>query len=243
MIGDFVKGASYVFKGFSLLQLKGVKRYVVIPALINFILFTTAIWFGYNKIDQLLDQFLPSWLAWLEFLLLPLFIIASLIIVFFVFTIVANILGAPFNSLLSEKIELHINMPHPPENTQDTNLYLSIVRSATNGIGNEIKKLLYITARAIPLLILFLIPGINVIAPFLWFIFGAWMLAIEYFDYPMGNREILFKRQLTLLKQKRYLSLGLGAALLFMTIIPGLNFFAMPVGVAAATALWVDHYQ
>ena len=37
--------------------------------------------------------------------------------------------------------------------------------------------------------------------------------------------------------------MGLGIALMMMTIIPGLNFFAMPVGVAAATSLWCGHLK
>ncbi len=73
--------------------------------------------------------------------------------------------------------------------------------------------------------------------------FGAWMLAIEYLDYPMGNQNLTFKQQLTIIKQNRFLCLGLGMAMMVMTIIPGLNFFAMPVGVAAATSLWAKHLK
>jgi len=246
MISPILKGISHVRNGFSLITLRGVKRYVVVPVLINFILFTGAIWYGYVQFDTLLEQNLPSWLGWLEFLIWPLFIIACLLVVFFAFTIVANVFGAPFNGVLSEKIEQQI--AHKTNNTEASESnnksgYLSLLRGARIGISNEFRKLFYIVIRAIPLLILFLIPGLNIFAPFIWFLFGAWMFAIEYLDYPMGNRDMGFKQQLTLIKKNRFLCLGMGMGIMVMTIIPGLNFFAMPVGVAAATSLWAEHLK
>jgi len=247
MVPQILKGISHVRIGFKLIKLPGVKRYVAIPALINIILFTAAIWYGYFKFDSLLEQKLPNWLDWLEFLIWPLFFIAALVIVFFAFTLVANIFGAPFNGVLSEKIEDKINNK-TDVSTENSNLdqksnYLDLLRGARIGISNEFRKLFYIAIRAIPLLLIWLIPGINLFAPFIWFLFGAWLLAIEYLDYPMGNRDFTFKQQLTIIKQHRFLCLGMGIGLMVMTIIPVLNFFAMPVGVAAATALWTEHLK
>lgn len=247
MISQTLKGISHVRDGFKLIKLRGVKRYVAIPALINIILFTAAIWYGYLKFDSLLEQKLPNWLDWLEFLIWPLFFIAALVIVFFAFTLVANIFGAPFNGVLSQKIEDKIdNKTEPAEenSAEDTKTnYLELLRGARIGISNEFRKLFYIAIRAIPLLFIWLIPGINLLAPIIWFLFGSWLLAIEYLDYPMGNRDFTFKQQLTLIKQNRFLCLGMGIGLMVMTIIPVLNFFAMPVGVAAATSLWTKHLK
>ncbi len=242
MVTDALKGVSQVLNGFRLIKSRGVKRYVVMPTLINLILFTTAFWFGYTKLDAYIEQLLPNWLAWLEFLIWPLIVLASLVVVFFAFTLIANLLGAPFNSVLSEKIEQQLtNQGFEKEISSSS--YMDLLKGAGLGLSNEMRKLFYIISRAIPLLIISIIPGLNVFAPFLWFLFGAWMLAIEYLDYPLGNRDMKFKEQLTLIKQNRFLCLGMGAALMFMTIIPGLNFFAMPVGVAAATSLWVGHIK
>jgi CysZ protein len=243
MISQILKGISHVRDGFKLIKLRGVKRYVVVPVLINFILFIGAIWYLYAEFDSLLERFLPSWLDWLEFLIWPIFFIACLLIIFFTFTIIANIFGAPFNGVLSEKIEQKITDQKLILDDNQSKGYLNLLSGARIGISNEFRKLLYIAIRAIPLLLLFIIPGVNIFAPFIWFMFGAWMLAIEYLDYPMGNRNLTFKQQLTLIKQNRFLCLGLGMAMMVMTIIPGLNFFAMPVGVAAATSLWTKHLK
>lgn len=237
MVTDAIEGASHALNGFRMLKLSGIKRYVAIPLIINIFLFAGVIYFGADKIDGLFEQYLPNWLAWLEFILWPLIIIASLLVVFFTFTLVANVIGGPFNGVLSEKIEEHLTQQKINSNES----YLNLLRDAGMGISNEIRKLTYIAVRAIPLLILFLIPGLNLIAPILWIIFGAWMLAIEYLDYPMGNHKMSFKQQIALLKNNRFLCLGFGLVLLFMTITPILNFFSMPVGVAAATSLWVKN--
>ena len=235
MVTDAIEGASHVLNGFRMLKLRGIKRYVAIPLIINIFIFAGVIYFGADKIDELFEQYLPNWLAWLEFILWPLIIIASLLVVFFTFTLVANIIGGPFNGVLSEKIEEHLTQQKINSNES----YLDLLRDTGMGISNEVRKLFYIAVRVIPLLILFLIPGLNLFAPILWIIFGAWMLAIEYLDYPMGNHKMSFKQQIVLLKNNRFLCLGFGLVLLFMTITPILNFFSMPVGVAAATSLWV----
>ncbi|MEM7401102.1 MAG: sulfate transporter CysZ [Pseudomonadota bacterium] len=238
MIADALKGVSHVLNGFRLIRKRGVKRFVAIPTLINLILFSFAIWYGYSEIDQLLDQILPDWLDWLEFIIKPIFFIASLIIVFFTFTLIANLIGAPFNSVLSEKIEQNLNSKTIADKANDKKSYLDLIKSAGMGLGNEISKLIYMASRTLLVVIIMFIPGLNVFTPFLWFLFGAWMLAIEYLDYPMGNQDMPFKQQLKIIKENRFYCLGMGAALLFMTITPILNFFAMPVGVAAATSLW-----
>lgn len=243
MISETLKGVSHVLNGFRLIQSRGIKRYVAIPTLINLILFSFAIWYGYTEIDQFLDQKLPDWLSWLEFIIKPIFFITSLVVVFFTFTIVANLFGFPFNSVLSEKIEQNLSHETNIKKSSEKKGYLQLLKNAGLGLGSELRKLLYMATRAIPLIIITFIPGVNALAPFLWFLFSAWMLAIEYLDYPMGNHDLNFKQQLIVIKEKRFLCLGMGAALLFMTITPILNFFAMPVGVAAATSLWTNHLK
>ena len=110
-------------------------------------------------------------------------------------------------------------------------------------IASELRKLVYFIVRAIPLGLLFVIPGINLAAPFIWALFSAWMLTIEYLDYPMANHLLHFSEQKRLLRQRKMLSYGFGGSSLLMTMIPVVNFFAMPVSVAGATAMWVEELK
>jgi len=100
-----------------------------------------------------------------------------------------------------------------------------------------------LVAWSLPFLLLFLIPVINIIAPFVWLIFSAWMLTIEYADYPMGNHGLRSDEQKYRLSEKRLLSLGFGGAVTVATMIPVFNFLVMPAAVAGATAMWVKQFK
>ena len=236
MTARFFTGFRYAGKGLKLIFRPGVRRFVLIPFIINLVLFGIAIAWGYGEVDAGLDRFLPGWLHWLRWLLIPVFFITLAIIVFYTFTLIANLLGAPFNSLLAEKIEQQLT--HPADATAAG--FWSLAKDIPVAILAELKKLAYLLFWSIPLLILFLIPGLNLLAPVAWTVFGMWMLALQYTDYPMGNHGLNFAAERKLLRQNKQLAWGFGAGILLITFIPVLNFLAMPAGVAGATALWVD---
>ena len=101
-------------------------------------------------------------------------------------------------------------------------------------------KIVYFLTRAVPLLILFLVPGLNILVSVGWVLFGFWFLAIEYADYPMGNHGVRPREQRRQLRSRRLKSLLFGAGVTVMMLIPILQFAAMPAAVAGATRLWVD---
>lgn len=235
MITGLFKGFGYVFTGLSLITQKGIRPFVLVPLLINIVLFSGGIWLAKSQLEYWMAHLLPEWLSWLEWLLWPVFTILIFFVVFYVFAIVANILAAPFNSVLAEKVEARLNGQPIPEFAGYKSLPALIVRT----FRSELSKLWYMGKWFLLLLILTVIPGVNIIAPVAWTLFGAWMLAIEYADYPMGNHNLFFKDELAVLKKNRPEALGFGWLLSLMTAIPVLNFLSMPVGVAGGTALWV----
>ena len=68
-------------------------------------------------------------------------------------------------------------------------------QEVTIAFASALRATLYFLLRAIPLLLLFFIPVVNIAAPFIWAAFGAWMLALQYLDYPLGNHGIDFSEQ------------------------------------------------
>jgi CysZ protein len=92
----------------------------------------------------------------------------------------------------------------------------------------------------VPLLLLFFVPLLNLLAPPAWLLFGAWMLAMEYLDYPLGNRGLLFSEVRARATEQRSLTLGFGIGVLCLTLIPLLNFVAIPSAVAGATRLALE---
>ena len=236
MITDIFKGFGYVFSGFSLITQRGIRPFVVVPLLINILLFAGGVWLAKSQLDYWMTRLLPDWLSWLEWLLWPIFALLIFFVVFYAFSILANLIAAPFNAVLAERVEARLNgLPIPAFEG-----YKSIPRLLARTFKSEFSKLWYMAKWFLLVLILTLIPGVNLIAPLAWTLFGAWMLTIEYADYPMGNHNLFFNDELPLLKRHRNTALGFGWLLSLMTAIPVLNFFVMPVGVAGATAFWVD---
>lgn len=238
MIKNFLRGIGFAFNGFSLITQKGIRPFVVVPLLINTAVFSFAIWLAKSQFDALMERmlgWLPSWLSWVEWLLWPLFAILIFIAVYYTFTIIANLLASPFNSVLAERVEKKLNGLPVPEFQG----YKALMGTVGKTLMSEVKKIIYMLKWLPVLLIISIIPVVNFIAPFAWAIYGAWMLSLQYTDYPMGNHEMFFKDELSLLRKNRALALGFGGTLTLLMMIPIVNFFVMPVGVAGGTAFWV----
>jgi CysZ protein len=216
---------SYLFKGLKLLARTELRTFIIIPVLINIVLYSAALMLGYYYVGDLINQFIPGWLQWLRWVLWPLFFISFFIAGFFTFTVLANLLAAPFYGKLSAKTLAIITgkasaSAEPP---------LAKVMFA------ELKRAGYLGSRALPLLILSIIPGINVIAPFLWALFGAWGMSLEYMAYPLENAGVLFSEQKQLAKSIRLGALSFGGVAAMGLTIPVLNIIVVPVAVIGAT--------
>lgn len=240
MLHEFVRGGSCMFKGFGFLLRPKVRRHVIIPLLINFVLFVAAIALAANYFAhwlQHLTAMLPGWLSWLPYLLWPVFALAAMLVLFYTFTLLANIIGSPFNSFLSARVEWTVSGKLPDSGRSlGQDIYISI--------RDELRRIVYILWRSLLIgalgLLLLLVPIINILTPLLWFAFTAWMLAMQYSDYPLSNHGVDFRAQTPLLKQHRSRIFGFGAAAALCTLIPVVNFVAMPAAVAGATLLWAD---
>lgn len=247
----FLAGARAALRGFALLNTPGLRRYVAVPLAINLALFGSALWFGARAVwdwsltlPQQAAAALPGWLTWLAtplqwlgWLLLPLFLLSALVLMYYSFTLLANLIGAPFNSLMALRLEARLTGTAPAAAARPW------WQEAVRAFSAEARKLLYFLLRALPLGLLFLVPVLNLAAAPLWLLFSAWMLGLEYLDYPMGNHGILFHEQRTRLKGHRRMLLGFGLLLTAASLVPVLNFFVMPAGVAGATALWAERLR
>lgn len=239
LITQPLTGASYLLKGLRLIGRPRLRPFVLVPLAINTLVFVLAIAFGIDQFDQwmaLMTARIPAWLDWLEWLLWPIFVLVLLVLVFYSFTLVANLIAAPFNSLLAEKVELELTGQAPSADGG----WRALIAELLPSLRDELIKLVYALALAIPFLLLLLVP---VIGPILWLLYTAWMLAVEYGDYPLGNHGLRFKEIRSLLGRRRLLSLGFGGAAAGMSMIPVLNFLLMPSAVAGATALWVGELR
>jgi CysZ protein len=230
-------GLGHLLTGLGLVLRPGLRRYVAAPVGVGALVFGLLAWAGWHLLDRLIDRLLPTepWLAPLSWLLWPLFALTAVLLLLYGFTVVANLIAAPFNGLLAERVEALLT-GRPP---QDPGGLRQLLAELLPSLWSELTKLRWLLLRAVPLLVLFLVPGVNLVAPFLWLAFNAWYLALQYLDYPMGNHGIRFAGLRRRVRPVRLTALGFGAGLTLLMAIPGINLLAMPAGVAGATALWV----
>jgi len=237
--GDIMQGASCLGRGVRLIRHPDVRLYVIMPLLINVTFFGALIWFGYTQFSplvELLMSYIPGFLDFLRWIVWLFITMLTAIIVFFTFTPIANIVAAPFNALLSEKIETLLT-------GKAVSSDISFLTMVKNSLMSQLGKLFYIALWSLALLLVSLIPVVNFAAPFLWVLFGSWLLSLEYLDYPMGNHDLSFSRQKQLLSGRRGLALGFGGSVMVLTSIPLINFIVMPVAVAGATALYIEQLE
>ncbi len=214
-----------LLQGLKLFFRSELRKYILIPIFINLVLYSIAFSIGYYYIADLIGQFIPSWLTWLEWIIWPLFYFSFSIICFFTFTLIANLLAAPFYSQLAAKTLDVIS-------GKKNNIKEQVV---TQVIWAELKRIVYIVSRMLPLLVLFIIPVINLLAPFLWVLFVAWGMGLEYMAYPAENQGQLFSEQKNNAKTRRIGVLCFGGLVMIGLTIPLLNLIVAPVAVIAAT--------
>jgi CysZ protein len=233
-------GASYFFQGFELIRTKGLKRFVLVPLFINVLLFSVAFYFILDYIQLGVDyiiNWIPDFLGFIKeglvYLLWPIAVITVLLVFALVFGTLANWIGAPFNGLLSEKVERHLLQ----QDLGDEGL-MDIFKDIPRTLGREVAKLVYFVPRALGFLILFFI--LPVIGQILWFMFNAWMMAIQYCDYPFDNHKIGFKPMREQLLAHKSECFGFGLLVNIFSLIPVVNFIVMPVAICGATAMWTE---
>ena len=236
-----VTGFGYLLQGAKLLTHPDLRLFVLLPLLVNIIMFAIGlgllIFFIAGWMADVVG-WLPQWMSGITSLLWFLFAIFFGMAVFFSFNILANFIAAPLNGLLSEKVQQHLT----GEVLGDTSLG-SVLASIPGSVGREITKLSYYLPRVLLLLILAVIPVVNILVPWLWLLFSAWMMAIQYVDYPMDNNGISFRKMKKAVSKERFLHLGFGGAMSILLMLPVVNFFAMPIAVAGATALYVHQHR
>lgn len=236
-------GASYFMDGFSLIQTKGLKRFVLVPLFVNILLFAVAFYFLIGAIQDSIDylvNIVPDWLGFIKdaiaYVVWPVAVISVLLIFALVFGTLANWIAAPFNGLLSEKVERHLSGEH-----MGNEGVMDALKDTPRVLKRELTKLMYFIPRAIGFLLLFfLLPFIGQVV---WFLFTAWMMSVQYVDYPFDNHKADFRYTRDTLRQDKSRAFSFGILVNVCSFIPILNFIVMPIAICGATSMYVDHFR
>lgn len=239
--GEFFRGLTYLPRAARFLRHHpGLLKYVVIPFLINVVTFSLAVCFGLKLFGRVVE-ILPQGDTWYYLLLYGVFwvfaVLLVLVLVFFTFTVIGNLIAAPFNGLLSERVEgLQTGtLPDDPFTLK------GVLLDSGRSLFVEAKKMTVFILGMVLLLLLNLLPLVGT------FLYAAstlfvtlFFLAWEYLSFVHERKKLNFSSQYSYLKQRKILLLGFATGVLAVLAIPLLQLFCIPLAVIAATLLWCD---
>jgi CysZ protein len=234
------EGLYYFRQGFHLITQPGIRHLVIIPFLLNLILFvilvTTAIHF-FNLLIIQIDQYLPSWLHFIEWILWVIFVMTFLIVVSYTFSLLANLISAPFNAFLSEKVQRKLT-----GKVREISAWQAI-KETPKTLMRALEMLGYYIPRSLGILVLSFIPIINIFVPILWLLFNSWSMAIQYFNYPFENNAIDFRLMRQYLQTRKFAALSFGGLVMLCSLVPVLNIIVISAATAGATAFWASEQK
>ena len=251
-IASTMSGPGYLLRGLKLLNHRQIRPFAVVPIIINVLLFiwlTTLAVGGFESAMAWMGEWLTGWPGWIQWffdlltwLLWIAFVALLLIIYAYTFTLLSNLIGLPFYGLLAERVEEVLT-----GRVQDQPMTLARIWEITlSTIKREFAIIGYTLPRSLGLGILvlaLLFTPLSFIGSALWFVWGAWTLALQYLDYAADNNGQSFPAMLDNCKRQRNTCLGFGAITMAATSVPVLNIVVAPAAVAGGTAMWVDKYR
>jgi CysZ protein len=244
MIKKFFIGFRYPFKGLSFIFHHGkLAKYVFIPFLINLIIFSAGFFVFLTKLDSLLT-YVPKQDAWyygvLYYFLAVVLIVTFLILAFYLFTIIGNIIASPFSSTLSEKVE-ELEL-HQKIETHTT--LKSTLADARRSIGTELKRLLIFILIFIPILIINFIPLIGQVIYFILMLIYTWYaLTFTFMDYILDRKYKKFREKNRIIFSRFSCSMGFGAVCFICGMMPIVNLMLIPVCVTGGTLMYLREYK
>lgn len=242
-LASFARGFFYPFRGGRLLlKFPGLLRYILIPLVINILVFTGVVYFGFDLFNNVVTGLLPTGEAWywalLYYLLWLVAIVVTAVVVFFVFTVVGNLLASPFNDLLSETVERKL----AGETKEEAFSWRGFWREAWRVFVDESKKISVFVVVMLLLLLLNLVPAVGqLLYSVLAVLTTLFFLTVEYLGYAMNRHRLGFGEQRRFIFRRKFLSLGFGVGVMCILVIPFLQFLCIPVSVLGGTLLFLEN--
>ena len=243
-VSSFSTGFFQPFRGVRfLLANRGLKRYAVLPLLMNLVLYALAIavffYFLWRwEVSNVTWEFwgpVGGWLAgvvnWMGWMVKFVVAMLGLGAAFFTFTAVGMVIASPLNDILSEKVEVVYC-----GNVKQLDLPLRFtLKASLLSIGDSLRNLvrqLFYTALTLPCL---LAPLVGFLPMFL---VNAYFAGFGFVDTAMA-RNFLRPKHKKLLSDKRFWEIvGFGVAMQIVFTIPFLGIILMPVGVTSGTLIY-----
>ncbi len=222
-------GVSCFVEGLRRASSSEVRPFIIGPALVSLVIIGIGMYVAFGYIAEFatyLQTAMPEWLSFLNVILEPLLYLFGVLIGAWLFGFLATIIGSPFLGELALRVER-------VSPNADRRWYHEI----GSALLRELRKLRYHLPRILLLILITFIPVLNAFAPFLWLGFGAWMMAVQFCDFTVENRQGEFSETLAILARNRGAALGFGLCATLGMSVPFLNFLVAPIATVGATLL------
>ncbi len=250
-VKTFFLGISYNFRGFDFVrQHKVLWRYIVLPFVINALLFALLFWGYVSCFDNILawgsfstkpvssdvvdlGATLIAGLMWfLRLIISGIVFLLSLLLLLIVFFILTGFVNAPFYELLAERtlvvLRLRDDLPFTLQR---------FFHEWRRSMQIEFAKLIYLSLPAVLLLFLSWIPVFGVLFGLASVIFMAWYFAVNVLMYSALLLGQDFKTAMVYAKRHKRLLLGFG----LLSLVPFLGFLLMSFQIVGGTLLYVEN--
>lgn len=216
-------------------------QYILIPFLINAIVFSGVVYLGLDFFGSTVVEYLPYGEGWywsiLYWLLWVVAVLLTAVLVFFSFTVVGNLLASPFNDLLSERTEEILS---GISNDESFSLR-RFCRDALRTILLEARKMWIFVVIMVLILPLNLLPGIgNSLYTVLAVSLTLFFLCFEYLGFVLVRKRQFFKEQKNYIFARKFLMLGFSGGVMVVLSIPFFQLFCIPLAVIGITSLWCE---
>lgn len=258
VLGGFglVAGATYPFRVLRVFHRNPhLWNYLIVPIAINIFvgifLYAGLLFFGWQTLQNLMQSLsdwldsllanLPTWLGFLEYLIVGLDFLLELLLIVVLFVITGFLLvqfgvllASPWYGQLSEKLEeLRTGKLEIVE--------VSIFRDIWRAILFELKKLVLIALVGIPLLLFNLIPAMGTIVAGLGgMTLTATIVCLDFLDAPLERRRLAFREKLGIVFKSLPASASFSLVCLGLISVPLLNLLTVPFCVASGTLFFCD---
>jgi CysZ protein len=235
----FFTGVRFLFRGMGMYARSPRLMFLgLIPAVISFVLLVGALAAMLYFVDDVvawITPFADNWSDTLRggFRLLAMIGIvgAWVILSVLLFAALTLLIGQPFYEAISKRVEDRLGgVP----NEIDVSFWKTLPRTVVDSIRLAILAAVF----AIMVFLIGLIPVVGaVVGPVLGATLGGWVLALELTGVPFERRGLRYRDRKAMLKQRRPMAIGFGAATFICFLIPLGAVLVMPAAVAGATLL------
>jgi len=236
MLKNSINGIKAYFGTFKLISKLGLWKYFSIPigiSVLTGLLFVSFVYFFSDDIGHFISK-VWIWDFGSEVFATVSNVLGGVIIVILALVLYKHIvmaLSAPFMSPVSEKIETYL-LGETNHKHRNTTFSQQLVRGIRINVRNLVRELLFM----IPLVILSLIPGVNIITTILIFAIQAYYVGFGNMDYTM-ERHFNYKESVEFVRKNRGTAIGNGVVFMFLLFVPILGFIiTLPISVVAASA-------